>query len=79
MAGLCEGGNEPPGSLKASKLKRTAIPSLNLTAPSSENMGQSTMKEPRRSPKKRIRPSIEEATGSPIPDRNDDSPLPGTS
>ncbi|KAJ4447823.1 hypothetical protein ANN_09831 [Periplaneta americana] len=57
-------------------LKRTAIPSLNLTAPSSENMGQSTMKEPQRSPKKRIRPSIEEATGSPIPDRNDDSPLP---
>ncbi|XP_069669460.1 zinc finger protein 665-like [Periplaneta americana] len=63
-------------NLKSQGLKRTAIPSLNLTAPSSENMGQSTMKEPRRSPKKRIRPSIEEAPGSPVPDRNDDSPLP---
>ncbi|KAJ4441804.1 hypothetical protein ANN_11662 [Periplaneta americana] len=63
-------------NLKSQGLKRTAIPSLNLTAPSSENMGQSMMKEPRKSTKKRIRPSIEEATGSPIPDRNDDSPLP---
>ncbi|KAJ4447159.1 hypothetical protein ANN_09160 [Periplaneta americana] len=26
MAGLCEGGNEPPGSLKASKSRKYGIP-----------------------------------------------------
>ncbi|KAJ4443782.1 hypothetical protein ANN_05560 [Periplaneta americana] len=30
MAGLCEGGNEPPGSLKASNL---ACPDLYIAAP----------------------------------------------
>ncbi|KAJ4448439.1 hypothetical protein ANN_10455 [Periplaneta americana] len=28
MAGLCEGGNEPPGSLKASKMDETRIPKM---------------------------------------------------
>ncbi|XP_069669595.1 uncharacterized protein [Periplaneta americana] len=63
--------------LKSQGLKRTAIPSLNLTAPLSKNMDQSTMKKPRRAPKKRIsRTCIEETAGSMMPDGNDDTSLP---